>query len=617
MKRDLHSFIRNIINEEYKLIKSFIHEQTETLQQYIAASNQDLTGKSSFGASSLSAQAGIRPPVRQLPANLISKLNADKNTLLTWGNWFTKNQTAIKNSRQGAGWKTIISSQEAALLNKYLVANSKALTGAPSNNPAMIADPTGGLGAGIETTKQSIKWAEIRKGLYDEWAKCYNDTECRTDSIASNIIIAKGNLQGIRLAGSPKPKTARPGKYGAGSLDMNAIPAFFGMLADLLPDQLSFIHSSSEMAYQIAKSITALGLADFKDDREWLAVKSILKMRPGDWDIVNAKLKKQTGQGITDYLLTFIFPESAKDTRSELGNLFSQLLNFMHDVLGKHEDDSDYIKLNNFYIDTYATADERVAHFNKRARWRNMAEKLGMTESEYAHERRNTYALAAYLLPGIGTAVATGILAYDTQKYIDEGDKYNAGLNAFFMALPFIPAIAKKIPIVRYINGKMAASLSTKLATSNWKALNRLDIKIFKETTKYLPFIKTEADKYLKARIQNQVNLALRNRNTYRIFINKYGKNGAKMMLLLRYGTPNTVLNISRALLPFATFFGSFTIMKSKYDELWLSHPEWQKELDQNNAAQVDIEKMQVAGDTTVYNYDDVDTYEEEDPYAN
>ena len=421
-------------------------------------------------------------------------------------------------------------------------------------------------------------------------------------------------MQGIRLAGSPKPKTARPG---IGSLDMNAMPAVFGIIADLLPDSLSFVHSSSEMAYQIAKSISALGLAEYKDDNETLAVYSILKMKKGDWDIVNAKVKKQIGQGITDYLLTFIFPEGAKDIKLELGNLFDQLLNFMADSLGKSEDDIDFKKLNNFYIDTYATADEKVAHFNKRARWRNMAEKLGMSEDQYAHELRQTYAMAAYLLPGIGTAVATGILAYDTKKYIDEGDKYNAGLNVFFMALPFVPKIAKKIPIVQYINGKIAASVSNKLATSNWQALNRLDARIFKETTKHLPFIKTEVNKYVRARIQDQVNLALRNKNTYRTFIGKYGKSGAKIMILLRYGTPNTILNISKALLPFATFFGSFTIMKSKYDELWATHPEWQKELDANTVANADIQKMEVVGDTTIYNYTDVESYAEDDPYAN
>ena len=185
------------------------------------------------------------------------------------------------------------------------------------------------------------------------------------------------------------------------------------------------------------------------------------------------------------------------------------------------------------------------------------------------------------------------------------------------MALPFVPKIAKKIPIVQYINGKIAASVSNKLATSNWQALNRLDARIFKETTKHLPFIKTEVNKYVRARIQNQVNLALRNKNTYRTFIGKYGKSGAKIMILLRYGTPNTILNISKALLPFATFFGSFTIMKSKYDELWATHPEWQKELDANTVANADIQKMEVVGDTTIYNYTDVESYAEDDPYAN
>lgn len=613
MKRDLRSFIRNIINEEYELIKSVMYEQTETLQQYITASNQDLTGKSTSGSPSLSAQAGIKPPVRQLPANLISKLNADRNSLLQWGNWFTKNQTAIKNSRQSAGWKTIITSQESSLLGKFLKANSDELT--KPGVGTQIADPTGGLGTGIETTKKLAKWAEIKKEIYDEWIKCYNNTECRTNSIVSNIIIAKGNLQNIRLMGSPKVNTARPSKVGIGSLDMNVMPALMGMIADLLPDKLSWIHSSSEMAYQIAKSITALGLANYKDDNEWLAVKSILKMYNQDWDIVNTKLKKQTGQGISDYLLTYIFPESSKDPRAELGNLFEELLNFMINKLGKGPGDADYEKLNNFYIDTYATADQKVAHFNKRARWRNMAEKMGMTEQEYAHDLRNTYALAAYLLPGIGTAVATGILAYDTKKYIDEGDKYNAGLNVFFMTLPFIPAIVKKIPAVRYINAKLAATLSTKLATSNWQSLNRLDIKLFKETTKYLPFIKTETNKYLQARLQNQVNMALRNRNTYRAFINKYGKNGGKIMMLLRYGTPNTVLNISRSLLPLATFFGSFTIMKSKYDDLWNSHPEWIEEYEQSAALQGALNSMNkaVVGDTTIY---DQQEYAEEDPFA-
>jgi hypothetical protein len=610
MKQDLRSFIRNIINEEYELIKSVMYEQTETLQQYITASNQDLTGKSTSGNASLSAQAGIKPPVRQLPANLISKLNADRNSLLQWGNWFTKNQTAIKNSRQSAGWKTIITSQESSMLGKFLKANADALI--KPGVGTQIADPTGGLGVGIETTKQSVKWAEIKKGLYDEWAKCYNNTECRTDSIANNIIIAKGNLQGIRLMGSPKPKTARPG---IGSLDMNVMPSLFGLIADLLPDKLSWIHSSSEMAYQVAKSITVLGLADYKDDSEWLAVKSILKMRPGDWNIVNEKIKKRTGQGITEYLLTYIFPEGSKDPRSELGNLIEKLMNFLIDYLGKGAGDEDYEKLNNFYINTYATADQKVAHFNKRARWRNMAEKMGMTEQQYAHDLRSTYALAAYLLPGIGTAVATGILAYDTKKYIDEGDKYNAGLNAFFMVLPFVPAIIKKIPAVQYINGKIAANLSKKLATSNWQALNQLDIKIFKETNKYLPFIKSETNNYLRKRLQNQVNMSLRNRNTYRAFINKYGKNGGKIMMLLRYGTPNTILTISKAILPFATFFGSFEIMKSKYDDLWNNNPEWQREYDQSATLQSALNSMDkaVVGDTTIYTQQE---YAEEDPFA-
>ena len=121
MKQDISQFINNIIHDEYNLIKLKLQEQTETLQQYITASNQDLTGKSSSGDVDLSAQAGIKPPVRTLSANLITKLNADRNALLTWGNWFTKNQTAIKNSRQAAGFKNIIDSQEAALLNKYFL----------------------------------------------------------------------------------------------------------------------------------------------------------------------------------------------------------------------------------------------------------------------------------------------------------------------------------------------------------------------------------------------------------------------------------------------------------------------------------------------------------------
>ncbi|NBU48412.1 MAG: hypothetical protein EBS34_13435, partial [Flavobacteriales bacterium] len=370
-------------------------------------------------------------------------------------------QTAIKNSRQGAGWKTIISSQEAALLNKYLVANSKALTGAPSNNPAMIADPTGGLGAGIETTKQSIKWAEIRKGLYDEWAKCYNNTECRTDSIASNIIIAKGNLQGVRLNTHGLPP----------DVDVVGKPFLVKWFEGLLPDELSWMKSNDELAYQVAKSITALGLADYKDDNEWLAIKSILKMQPGDWDIVNAKVKKQTGQGITDYLLTFIIPESATDPTAEFERLFTSLMAFLFKPsvdeplpddfqseaeymkayatwenslswssgnrhLNKGPGDPDYEKLADYYWSMFLDTDgdgmidtERIAgltRYRKKSDNRYMSQKLGLTLSEFEHQKRQIDSFVFYFLPTVGPWISAGILGYDAKKYLDEKNKYAA-----------------------------------------------------------------------------------------------------------------------------------------------------------------------------------------------
>lgn len=615
MKQDLRSFIRNIINEEYELIKSVMYEQTETLQQYITASNQDLTGKSTSGNASLSAQAGIKPPVRQLPANLISKLNADRNSLLQWGNWFTKNQTAIKNSRQSAGWKTIITSQESSLLGKFLKANADALI--KPGVGTQIADPTGGLGVGIETTKQSVKWAEIKKGLYDEWAKCYNNTECRTNSIANNIIIAKGNLQGIRLNNHGLPP----------DVDAAGEPFLVKWVADLLPDELSWMKSNDELAYQIAKSITVLGLAAYKDDNEWLAIKSILKMKPGDWDIVNAKVKKRTGEGITDYLLTFIIPESATDPTAEFERLFTSLMAFLwkpssdeplpddfqseteymkayatwenslswesgNRHLNKGPGDPDYEKLADYYWSMFLDIDgdgmidtERIAsltRYRKKSNNRYMSQKLGLTLSEFEHQKRQIDSFVFYFLPTVGPWISAGILGYDAKKYLDEKNKYAAGLNVFFALLGVVPSITRAIPVLRNTNARVRVALSNKLATSNYKALNNLDLLLFKDVSRYLPFIKKDLTAYMQRRFKNQLLKAMQSQSTYSALYRRIGPNGIKILNLLARGG-RLAEDITRSMAPYVLVLDQGVKV---WDDLWAEHPEWNAEAEKYAAQQ-------------------------------
>ena len=129
---------------------------------------------------------------------------------------------------------------------------------------------------------------------------------------------------------------------------------------------------------------------------------------------------------------------------------------------------------------------------------------------EHHHDIMTAVSIGALFFGPIGLLVSAGVSLGDAGMYYHEGDRYNAGLMAGFAILPGLGKVVSKIPAVAQLGSAGMAKLARKLATSSKPVLNRLEMYVIKDMSKYQGLIKTEMDTYLKARAANEAALIAR-----------------------------------------------------------------------------------------------------------
>jgi len=123
----------------------------------------------------------------------------------------------------------------------------------------------------------------------------------------------------------------------------------------------------------------------------------------------------------------------------------------------------------------------------------------------YRHEIALVASLVVPFFSPFGLALSSGIMLGDAAMYAKEGDYLSAGYSAIFALLPGIGGIVGKIPAIGRLEAKGMAALGKKLATSNIGALNRLELSIIKDMSKYQNLIKQDLNEYFQRRFQNEM----------------------------------------------------------------------------------------------------------------
>jgi hypothetical protein len=135
--------------------------------------------------------------------------------------------------------------------------------------------------------------------------------------------------------------------------------------------------------------------------------------------------------------------------------------------------------------------------------------KRSLKDPEFKHSYFDMLAIATSFIPGIGLMLSSGIMLADAEAYWVEGDRLSAGYSAVFALIPVAFKGISKIPFVKKLGAEGMAILAEKLATSNYKLLNRIEIYAIKDLVKYKDLINRDLNAYFKARAKNELVHAL------------------------------------------------------------------------------------------------------------
>jgi len=119
--------------------------------------------------------------------------------------------------------------------------------------------------------------------------------------------------------------------------------------------------------------------------------------------------------------------------------------------------------------------------------------------------------IVGVFIPVVGWFVAAGIGLGNAAIYYKEGDTKQAGVEAIFALLPGVGKIVQKIPAIGKLGAKGMANLGKRLATSKSPKLNKLELLVIKDMSKYKDLIKADLTEYFKARAKNEAALIAKN----------------------------------------------------------------------------------------------------------
>jgi hypothetical protein len=317
-------------------------------------------------------------------------------------------------------------------------------------------------------------------------------------------------------------------------------------------------------------------------DNERDATLAIMAMRPGEFnDVQKALQKRSKGQGIGQFISGFF----GKYTTNKFGKVTgwvggnhwqtAKRLNMIVKHLKQINAPSNTIAI----LEKTLTAVREVAKQEK-ARWNSDEFVPIRWANDHKHEIALVLSIAALFVPGINAFAAAGlssaIMLGDAAMYYNEGNRLAAGTMAIFALLPFL-RIGKLIPGIGRLGAEGMAALGKKLATSNWKLLNRIELAVIKDMSKYQAVIKQDLDKYWERRFQNEM-----------IDVLRATKNPWAKKIAYRIG---------RGTIKFSVGVGRFAKGLAPYD---ISNKAWQKlyqgsflqRADQEDATQKEIDKI-------------------------
>jgi hypothetical protein len=248
-------------------------------------------------------------------------------------------------------------------------------------------------------------------------------------------------------------------------------------------------------------------------DDEQRAVKAIKSIRDNKmFELVQTELRKLTGgRGIGQYVTSFIQDGIYQAHIS---------LNYVNSILAHLKK----IKANSMTINMFTTIQYKLLIKKSQEDKEDIAiggPELRQFWKDHHHDIMLAASIGAMFFGPIGLIVSAGISLGDAGMYYQEGDRYNAGLMAGLAILPGLGRIISKIPAIAKVGAPAMAKLGAKLATSSKPILNRLEMAIIKDMSKYQGLIKSEMDAYFKARVANEAALIAR----------KAGAKGAKKIL--------------------------------------------------------------------------------------
>ena len=241
---------------------------------------------------------------------------------------------------------------------------------------------------------------------------------------------------------------------------------------------------------------------DIYDSKQWLAddeqraVNAIKRIRDNkQFELVQTELRKLTsGRGIGQYVTSFI----------EDGIYQAHIsLNYVNAILAHLKK----IKANPMTINMFTTIQYKL--LIKKSQEDKEDQAMGGTElrqfwKDHHHDIMLAASVGALFIPGIGLLISAGISLGDAGMYYQEGNRYQAGLAAGFAILPGLGKLVTLSKPIAKLGAKGMAALGTKLATSSKPVLNRLEMAVIKDMSKYQNVIKSEMNTYFKARAANE-----------------------------------------------------------------------------------------------------------------
>lgn len=280
------------------------------------------------------------------------------------------------------------------------------------------------------------------------------------------------------------------------------------------PNAITGAFNAKRIAKQIYDAKGVVSDSEEKVAPAFAAIKNLAQ-----YTQVNKELQKLAGRGIGEYLSSFL------DINPRM-NIASRLMEFIPEAhwswtikqIVPWSDFRIVAQKNPSLYDKWragqtGTGEEKSflklmkGPYAKAWNWYSnlsTTEQLETFWKENGHSILTTVQIALMFVPVIGWFAAAGIGLANAGMYYKEGDTKQAGVEAIFALLPGVGKIAKTIPGVGKLGAKGMAKLGGKLATSKSPVLNKLEMRVIKDMSKYKDLIKTDLTEYFKARAKNE-----------------------------------------------------------------------------------------------------------------